>query len=200
MDKLQGTLVYVMVDKPTDCYEKSKGQEWKAGIVVDEEQADAFDAIYPKQAAKKVKVTAFKDAYKIDPPEWADKNVWVITLRKNTKLANGEEVPEKYRPKVFTKTDKGTMKDITQEVLLANGSEGFISIDHYDAKLGAVARLKNILVTKVIEYVPTGSSYESGSEFDSESKPAAKAVTPKPKAKAPVSKSGFDDMDDDIPF
>ena len=50
--------------------------------------------------------------------------------------------------------------------LVANGSEGQISVDHDDAKMGPVARLKNVKVDTLIEYVkPEGSGYESGDEF-----------------------------------
>lgn len=199
MKKLTGTLVYVMLDKPRKCYEESKGQEWKAGIVVDEDTADAFAEIYPKQSAKKVKTAEFEEQFKCPPPEGAGKNVYVITLRKNTKLANGNDVPDKYKPRVFQR--KGSaLVDVTSTVLPANGSLGEISIDHYDGKMGAVARLKNVLVTDLIEYErKEGDDYEAGDEFSEApaSKPAA--ATTKPAAKQSKAKVAVEE-ESDSPF
>lgn len=208
IQSLKGTIVFCMVDTPRDCYEKSKGQEYKCGIVVDEDTADAFEEIYPKQAAKKVKVVDFEEVYKCNVPSWAEgeKNVYVITLRKNAKLANGEPVPDKYKPHVFEQTvsDKGvvTRTDVTLTKLVANGSVGSISIDHWESEHGNVARLKNILVTDFIEYEKQeGSNYEAGNEFDEEQeapKPVQKTVkeTVKPaKASKNTKPSAEDDSD-----
>lgn len=169
MKSLVGTLVYVMLDKPRNCFEESKGQEFKSGIVItDEDVVDEFNELYPKQSAKKVKAVDFEGIYKCPVPEDAGKNVWVITLRKNTKLANGNDLPEKYRPRVFQRKG-GVLVDITATSLPSNGSKGEISIDHYEGKMGNVARLKNVLVTELIEYEGgKGSAYESGSEFDAD--------------------------------
>lgn len=195
LTKLEGTIVYCMVDRPRDCYEKEKGQEFKCGIVLtDEDVVDQFNDTYTKQAAKKVKTADFEAEFKCPPPEGAGKNVWVITLRKNTKLSNGEPVPDKYLPRVFQR--KGAaLVDITKTILPANGSKGAISIDHYDAKLGAVARLKNVLITDLIEYErSSGASYEPGDEFEADigegrtQKVPEKVIakSSKPAAKAPV--------------
>lgn len=186
MNKLEGTLVYVMLDKPRDCFDKEKGQEYKCGIVLtDEDVVDQFNDTYPKQAAKKVKAADFEAQYKCPVPEGAGKNVWVITLKKNTKLANGNPVPDKYLPKLFIK--KGDdLVDVTKEKLPANGSKGAISIDHYEGKMGNVARLKNVLVTELIEYErKEGDEYNPGDEFSSSSKPTSTPAA-KPKAKVQV--------------
>jgi hypothetical protein len=203
LKQLEGTLVYVMCDKPTPCYEKEKGTEWKAGIVLtDEDTVDLFDETYPKQSAKKVKSSEFEDIYKCKLPEGAGKNVWVITLKKNTKLSNGEDVPDKYRPHVFEVNEsagKKVMTDITFTKLAGNGSKGILTIDHWAGEKGNVARLKNVAVTELIEYVkPEGSDYNPGDEFDfGDSKPAApKAEVKKPAAK----KAAKSDEDDGSPF
>ena len=209
MEKLTGTLVYVQVQKPTKCYVESKGSEYKASIVVDEDTADAWDDAFPKQSAKQVKTSEFKNIYKIDPPFPEQKKQYIITVRKNTALANGEMVPTKYQPKVYQR--KGdVLVDITQSVLPANGSEGQISLEVYEGKMGTFARLKNVLVTNLIEYEGAGGE-EPGSEFGI---PVAKSKnnTPddepeeQPKAK-PQAKSSKkppvepeDDIGDDLPF
>ena len=202
MQKLEGTLCYINIDTAVDCYEKDKGKEWKASIVVDEDTADAFAELYPKQPAKKVKSADFVEKYKCELPEGAGKSVYVITLRKNELLANGNPVPDKYRPRAYLQTDEGRV-DITFDKLIGNGSLGAVSIEHYESKHGNIARMKNILVTELIEYERIEGEGNDGSEFGDEpvkatpkaTKPAAKAA-PKPKASKAV-----EDMDDsDVPF
>jgi hypothetical protein len=203
--KLTGTLLFVQVQSPVDCFEKAKGKEWKASIAVDEDTADAWNEDYPKQSATVVKTSEFEAKYKVAPPIPDAKKQYVITLRKNTKLGNGEDVPDIYQPKIQIRdADEETgYKDVTKEVLVANGSKGSMSIDLWEMSKGNVARLKNILVTELIEYEKkegTGGTYVPGSEFDDDeapAKPAAKAKTAKP-AKAPAVKD--EAAEDDSPF
>ena len=199
MKTLEGMLVYCMLHQATPCYDKEKGTEWKCGVVVDEDTADAFAEIYAKQPARKVKRTEFKEIYKCDPPEGNEKNLYVITLKKNTHLANKEPVPDKYKPRVFEQVGK-TLVDITETKLPANGSYGAISIDHYENSFGASARLKNVKVTSLIEFERNESTYEPGSEFDSADdgnggtvRVPEKAKTTAPKGKKPPA----DDEDSD---
>ena len=204
MKTLEGMLVYCMLHQATPCYDKEKGTEWKCGVVVDEDTADAFAEIYAKQPARKVKRTEFKDIYKCDPPEGNEKNLYVITLKKNTHLANKEPVPDKYKPRVFEQVGK-TLVDITETKLPANGSYGAISIDHYENSFGASARLKNVKVTSLIEFERNESTYEPGSEFDSADdgnggtvrvpEKAKTAAAPKASKKPPVDESGDSDQD-----
>ena len=163
--KLSGVLVYIQLDTPKPCFDAEKGTEWKASIVVSEDDADEWNDAYPKQKAKEVKTSEFESVYKVAAPFADQRKQYIITLRKNTKLANGNPVPTQYTPKVFQQKGK-ILADITNTTLVANGSEGQISVDHYDAKMGPVARLKNVKVDTLIEYVKADTSYESGSEFD----------------------------------
>lgn len=191
MKKLTGMLVFVQLQKAVPCYDKEKGTEYKAGIVVDEDTADAFAEIYPKQAAKKVKRTEFEKIYKVAPPEGTEKNLYVVTLKKNSKLANGNDIPDKYRPRVFEQVE-GSRLDVTYTKLPANGSHGTVSINHYENDYGTHARLMNILVTDMIEY-EGGDEYETGSEFDDgdgdEAEQEAPKQAPKKAATAPAAKA-----------
>lgn len=211
MKKLTGMLLYVQLDQAVPCFDKDKGKEWKASIVVDEDTADAFAEIFPKQAAKKVKRTDFEDLYKVAPPEGSEKNLYVITLKRNEKLANGEPVPEKYRPRIFVdvQTDEGRIrKDITSTILVGNGSYGVISIDRWDNEYGSSARLQNILVKDLIEYERKSGGYEAGSEFDDDDADDGEGNNVKVPAKAkqaaakPAAKKQEEPKDefDDSPF
>ena len=208
IEKLTGTLVYVQVDKPKDCYVKEKGQEWKASIVISEDDAEAWDDEYPKQAAKQVKTSEFEGMYKIPAPFPSQRKQYIVTLRKNTKLGNGNEVPLKYQPKVFQKKGN-TLVDITKSILLANGSTGQISVETFESKIGGqFARLKNIMVVNLIEYEKVSNSGESGSEFGLEVQTADDGegnevkVPEKAKAAAKKAKPVFEDDEDlsDSPF
>lgn len=211
MKKLTGMLLYVQLDQAVPCFDKDKGKEWKASIAVDEDTADAFAEIFPKQAAKKVKRSEFEGIYNVAPPEGSEKNLYVITLKRNEKLANGEPVPEKYRPRVFVdvQTDEGRIrKDITSTILVGNGSYGTISIDRWDNEYGSSARLQNILVKDLIEYERKSGGYEAGSEFDDDDADDGEGNNVKVPAKAkqaaakPAAKKKEEPKDefDDSPF
>lgn len=196
IDKLTGTLVYVQVDTPKKCYVESKGKEWKCSVVVDEDTADAWDEEYPKQSAKQVKTSDFESIYKIAPPFPDQRKQYIITLRKNTKLANGNDVPAQYQPKVFKKED-GAMLNITKDVLVANGSKGVVSVEVYEGKLGVVGRLKNVLVTELIEYTKKSGGSE-GDEFGLPVKQEPNEFE-EPEEK-PTKGSKQNEPDDDEPF
>jgi hypothetical protein len=164
INKLTGTLVYVQMDAPKPCFVEDKGFEWKASIVVSEDDAEAWDDTFPKQTAKQVKTADFEAMYKIAAPFPNQRKQYVITLRKNTKLGNGSEVPLQYQPKVFQQKGN-TLVDVTKSVLPANGSIGAISVDSFEGKMGTFARLKNVLVTDMIAYEKKDSSGSDGSEF-----------------------------------
>ena len=206
-----------------------KSDEWKASVVLtDEDFVDELEAygseLDTMLSIKKVKKADFEAKYKVAPPEDAGKNVWVMTLRKSTTLGKtGKPVPDLYTPKVFEKVQTkagSTMVDVTHSKLVGNGSMGTISVDRFDRTAGGSSLyLKNVLVTNLIEYVQQDSDYQSGSEFGEDQAddgdggkvqvPASaktKVVPPKEKpevktkVKVPVPASGFEDMDDDIPF
>lgn len=209
-NKLEGMIVYCMLEKPVACYDAEKGNEYKCGVVVDEDTADAFAERYPKQAARKVKRTEFAEIYKTEPPEGTEKNLYVITLKKNSQITDKKtkekiDLPSKYKPRVMQKQGN-TLVDITNTVLPANGSMGIVSFEDGETKFGIVARLKNVLITEMIEYQkPEGSDYEAGDEFSdvlADAKPA-KAVEDKPKVTKPKVKQpepSDDDLDSDLPF
>ncbi len=212
MNKLTGMLVYVQLNKPVKAFvkagEPAKPDEWKASIAIaDEDTIDAYEefakGVDAKVSVKKVKTTEFEGIYKVAPPEDAGKNVWVVTLRKSTQLGKtGKEVPELYKPKVFEKVGS-TLVDVTNSKLPANGSLGSISIDKFERTNGTASLyLKNVLVTKMIEYVAQESDYNPGDEFGDEGSAPAKAEKPakeaKP-AKAAKAESAAED-DEDLPF
>lgn len=214
--KLTGMLVYACLDKPVDCFDKDKGQEYKCGVVVDEDTADSFAAEFPKQAARKVKRSEFEGLYKCQPPEGSEKNLYVITLKKNSQItdkATQEKIPlpAKYRPRLLQKQGT-TLVDITNTQKAANSSYGIVSYEAGETRYGLVARLKNVLVTNLVPYEGGGSDYEVGDEFGDDSAsdgdggsvkvPASAKTKEAPKAKPKAAPKPQDDFDesDELPF
>jgi len=211
-NKISGQLLYVQMSEPVKAYAKAgapvKAPEWKCSVaIVDEEMVDALEE-YAKSldtmlSLKKVKTANFEEVYHCPPPEGAEKNVWVLTLRKSCELGKtGRPVPIQFQPKVFEKVGN-VMVDVTHSKLIGNNSYGTVSIDRFDRSNGGSSLyLKNLLVTTMVEYIKKDSEYEAGSEFGEDvpvSKTPAKTAakpTVKPKAKPQ------DDFDEDmeLPF
>ena len=203
--KLPGTLVYVQLQTPQDCWDKDKGKEWKCSVVVDEDTADEWNEQFPKQLAKPIKTSDFASIYKCEAPLPDEKKQYVITLRKNIKLGNGNLVPDMYKPKVLLGLKE--LEDVTTSVEVGNGSQGIMSVDLWDSPKGMVARLKNVVVTDLVEY--EGTEYKPGSEFSEDESAAEKPKAEKPKAKPkaqvkpkvkPEAEPEDDTPEDDDPF
>lgn len=186
ISKLQGQLLFVKIRDPKDCYDKEKGQEYTASVVVSEDTADQWNEIYKKQPAKKVKRSEFEAQYKCEPPEGDEKNLYVITLKKNTawKNSDGELVPidDKYRPRVYIRQD-GELKDVTKTMLPANGSEGVVAVYTRNTDYGAIAQLQKVLVTKLVEYKTNDSDEDVFADAEDTEYVGVKVAEDKPEAK-----------------
>jgi len=165
----------------------STEQEYKTAIVVDEDTADAWVAAFPKNSYKKIKTSEFKEKYKIDPPNPEDKNHFVLTVKAGANFKGdwkeykkGELLPYGFnqRPKVYVPDGEG-VKDVTMDVLVANGSKGDLSftINVVDKGKfpGSYPQLSNMLVKELIEYKREESSSDfgkvtNGSRYEEKSK------------------------------
>lgn len=220
MKTLSGMLLYVSVQEPVAAFVKPgvppKPKEWKASVVITDK---AVKKEYEKFAKlldtlvsiKEVETADFESIYKTAPPEDAGDEVWVVTLRKSTELGKtGKPVPDQFKPRVYHQIGN-TRQDITATTLVGNGSYGSISLDIFMKQAGGGSIfLKNVLVTDLVEYERKDSATNDGSEFDADDgsdtpvKIPTKAVEKAKVATAAKAKakqlSGFDDMDDEIPF
>ena len=153
---IEGTLVFVTIQAPQTKYQ-STDKEFKVGIVVDEDTADSWNERFPKQTAKVVKTSDFKETYKIDPVFPDAKKQYVITIKKPASYKDGTPLPSQYLPKVLVQDGKAAI-DVTQTVLPANGSKGKVSFEENSNDFGTFSRLKNVLVTEMIEYKKGGGN------------------------------------------
>ncbi len=206
---VEGTLVYAKIAESSPKYQ-SKDTEYTISVIVDEDAADEWDAVFTKQTAKKIKATEFEGKYKIPLPDAlkGEKNVYEIKLKKDC-TKDGELFYPEHRPKVFVDYDNGDRVEITESRLIANGSVGKVSYRISTNDFGTFAKLNNVLMTEdgFKEYVSTGG--QAGSEFgdtkevkkEAPRKEATAARATKEKVKEPERASpAFADMDDDIPF
>ncbi len=76
---------------------------------------------------------------------------------KDIKTVVEEELPEMYRPKVLLQ-DGNIAIDVTKTTLPANGSKGKVSFEENNNDFGTFSRLKNVLVTEMIEYKKGGGN------------------------------------------
>ena len=191
---IEGTLVFVTVQTPQTKYQ-STDKEFKVGIVVDEDTADSWNERFPKQTAKVVKTSDFKETYKIDPVFPDEKKQYVITIKKPASYKDGKELPEMYRPKVLLQEGK-TAIDVTKTTLPANGSKGKVSFEENNNDFGTFSRLRNVLVTEMIEYKKGGSNV--GDDFGLEVQ-GASDFDEQPTNESKTFKN-TDEEEGDIPF
>lgn len=218
INKVEGYLYYICLQKPVPCVDEEKGKEYKVSVVVARDFAEEYEEAFTKVSLKKVRTADFEGQYKTEPPEEfaGEKFQYIITLRKNTLLGNGEPVPTVYLPKVLIK--KGSkLVDVTQETLVGNGSKGVVSLDIYSTDKGkypgTYPRLKNVLVTELVEYERPEGNYDPNvdpvfGEFESDAVPTDKEFSskkeepketqkPAPKASAGKAKAKPSKTDDD---
>lgn len=211
--QVEGVLLYTTIQKPTKAYQNpgtaSKPDEWKVSVALtDEDYVDDLEEWAAKNdiklSLKKIKNSAFEGLYKIPPPEDAGKNIWVWTLRKSTEQGKtGNPIPPKFQPKVYQR--KGdTLLDVTNNILVGNGSKGIVSTDLFVRNNGSASiYLKNVLVKELVEYVSSSAdSYVEGSEFGipvEQTKESTEEKKPAKVTKKPAV-SPEDELDDDLPF
>lgn len=201
---IEGTLVFVTVQTPQTKYQ-STDKEYKVGIVVDEDTADSWNERFPKQTAKVVKTSDFKETYKIDPVFPDEKKQYVITIKKPANYKDGNPLPPQYTPKVLLQDGK-TAIDVTQSMLPANGSKGKVSFEENSNDFGTFSRLKNVLVTEMIEYKKGGGNaadefgleVQGASDFNEAQETNTAPKQPKPKV-TPTAVTEEDESDP-IPF
>lgn len=172
----QAVLMYVKLKQAQVIYNQKDWDksaqtmfEYSVDMIVDEDTADEWDAMFPKQSAKKVLKKDFMKTYKIEKDEEFPKGVdpklkkfYVIKLKQNTHYEdkNGVVQPlsKETRPRLVYINEDGKKVDGTLTVEVGNGSVGDVLVSVRDnGKYGLSCKLKAILVTDLIEYTSGGS-------------------------------------------
>lgn len=220
------TFGYVKLQKPVTKYESDE-LVYELDAIVDEETAKAFGKQFKKQKAKEYDNDDFTSAFKIEPVYEDQDEQYVLKFRRPATYKDGNPIAEDLKPKVLVKGANGKLKNIAKTTLVANGSKGSVEYDIIENSYGTFTRLKNIMVTDLIEYQSANSSEfgevdngdSENSEFEDQEVPTPKETKPqkkakeesdeedKPKAKAtkaapkPAPKAEpVDEEDEDAPF
>lgn len=169
MATISGVLLYTCIQQPTFKYQDKVNKEYKVSVCVSEDEADAWDELFPKQSAKAVKTADFETEYKVEAPFPDQRKQFVITLKRDAQYPDGKPIPEQYRPKVYVKSNSGKLVDVTASKLVANGSVGVVSYEVRSNDYGDFAKLKNVRVDELIEYVQRGAGDDELGEVDDSS-------------------------------
>ena len=121
-------------------------------------------------------------------------------MKKPAQYADSTPLPKQYQPRVLVPQGNQAI-DVTDTQLPANGSVGKISFEARENSYGTFAKLRNVLVTEMIEYKKGGGSagndfgleFQGASDFDTPEQP----VTKQPK---PVTVPDNVDAEESLPF
>lgn len=157
---LEGIACYAKVQVPGNKYQSDE-KEFSIDIVVDKATYKAWGKMFPKQKGKTVDNEDFKKIFKIDPPFEDQDEQCVIKLKKAANYKDGTTLDKKYWPRVLVQRN-GKAVAIEEGVFIGNGSKVKVSFEIHENSYGTFAKLKNVLVTDLIEY---RQSTNNGSEF-----------------------------------
>lgn len=204
---VEGVIAFAKVLTPVKKYQKENEYELTIDIIVSEDDAEIWDDNFKKQPARTVKTADFENIFKIEPPFPDQKKQYIVKLKRDTTYKDGNEVPKDYWPKIYQQvgTKRINLGDKLEKrnVGIANGSKGKVSFEVTSNDFGTFARLKNILITELIEFeFKTNDGSEFGGELDDG---ADEFDTPKQEAKEekkPSTKkeSKKSEEDEDAPF
>lgn len=181
----QVTLMYVQLKKARPIYAQKDFPasqqnmfEYSVDIVVDEDTSDEWDALFPKQSAKKMLKKDFMKAYKIekdeDFPKGLDskaKKYYVVKIKQNThytdvKTKEVKALGKELRPRLVYLNPEGKKVDGTLTMEVGNGSIGDVLVSiNTNKTYGDSGKLKAVLVTDLVEYSGGGSSKAELDDF-----------------------------------
>lgn len=150
--------------------------EYKVDLVVDEDTADEWDALFLKQPAKKYLKADFMKRYRIesdaDFPEGlssSSKKYWVISLKQaknymDKKTNTVKDLSSSLRPRISI-VEGNKPVDHTMKTKLGNGTKADVMfIVNQNKQYGQAAKLALIKVTNLVE------AAESSNEIDDDMK------------------------------
>ena len=209
---VEGIACFAKTSTPVKKYQ-SEEMEFSIDVVVDKATAKEWNKQFKKQPAKVVDNDDFEGIYKIPVVHSEQDEQYIIKLKKPASYKDGTKLDKKYWPKTLVQNGDAA-EPIEDGVLVANGSKVKVSYEVTSNDFGTFGRLKNILVTDLIEYSASGGN--AGSEFGLKVKQVQNEFedqhedtpepTPKPSANKPAGKpkappvDESDDLEDDAPF
>lgn len=154
---------YCKIQKPVKGLNEGDS-EFTVDACVSKAAAKAWNAEHVKNKVRVIDTDAFEEKYKTEPPFPDQESQYLIKFKK-IHAKKGVELPEKFRPRVFMAGDDGKARDVTFEVLPANGSTGKVSYSTFNgpAKFpGVFVQLDAIFVEDLAELDPTDGGGDGG--------------------------------------
>lgn len=165
------TFAYVKINRPGKKYE-SEETEYSVDVVVNKATAKEMKKNFPKNGVREVETSEFEAKYKFAPPYPDQDEQYVLKFKTNSHMKDGNEVPYEWsnRPKVYV-PDGDRVKDITKDVMIANGSKGVVAFNISNGKFGTIHHLVGILVKDLVErekrsQTPFGDESEANEEYE----------------------------------
>lgn len=207
---VEGVACFAKIAQPAKKYQ-SEELEFSIDVVVPKAVAKEWNKTFKKQPAKVVDTSDFEGIYKIEPVFADEDEQYIIKLKKPASYKDGTKLDKKYWPKILVQNGDEA-EPIADGILVANGSKVKVSYEITSNDFGTFGRLKNVLVTDLIEYSASGGN--AGGEFGLKVKVAPKnefedehevptKETPKAETKAKPAKKPPVELDDDesmLPF
>lgn len=194
--EFKGYLAYTCIYKPALKYESTTDYQYKATIVISEEDAKAFKRLKLNKEVKETVTEEFEDKFKFPVPFPDQEYQYSFTVSQNTHKANGGPMPDFTRPQAFQiDPEDGMYIDITN-CEIGNGSYGTLEASQFEYKNKVSLKLVSVKLETLVE-PPPRTSWE-GKVKGSRGEAVAQTPAAPPKASSPEKASTFED--DDVPF
>lgn len=194
------TFLYAKVQNPVPAFNKLDS-EWTVDVVCSKADAKKVKKEFPKTSLKEFDNADFTEKFGIEPPFPSQDEQFILKFKKSH-IKNGQETPEKYRPRVIQQVGD-VREDITFEKLIGNGSKGTMSYRIKETKdYGNFVELQALLITDLVEYKSkAGSVTEDFGPVKLAEAPVQEKVAVKQGAvvQTPAFESD-EDLDSSLPF
>ena len=164
-------LCYIKLQQGDFKYQSTTEKEYVLDVVVDKATAKAWKKSFPKNGYQEIETEEFASKYKVHPPLPDEDEQYVIKVKAKTAMSadgaglkKGDPIPYEWgsRPKLYVPVEgSDDVKDVTMDMLAANGSTGSVSFDITQNDFGTFPLLTGVLVTGLIPY----ESNSGGSPF-----------------------------------
>ncbi|RYY51342.1 MAG: hypothetical protein EOO06_01015 [Chitinophagaceae bacterium] len=145
------TFLFAKVQNPVPSFNKVDS-EWTVDVVCSKADAKKVKKEFPKTSLKEFDNADFTEKFGIEPPFPSQDEQFILKFKKSH-IKNGQETPEKYRPRVIQELEDGSREDITFDKLIGNGSKGTMSYRVKETKdYGNFVELQALLITDLVEY------------------------------------------------
>ena len=151
-------LYFTSIQTPRNKYE-SELKHYTTTIVMDKATSTAFSKQFPKKKINPLANDDFIEKYKTDVPFPEQAIQYVMNLSQDELKKDGTPMPDFLRPRALLEDASGQIYDITESLLIGNGSRGDVNYSWYTTNFGPAVRLSNVVIKKLVPYEKKDSDY-----------------------------------------